>query len=107
LENIYIDYLLKEINVTFKTYQGLKIDTIYFGGGTPSLISIENLRKITGLIRQFHSLNKDIEFTMEVDPGTFTADYLNDLVLMGVKQSFIFNRLIGYHWVSNLLMINY
>ena len=76
----YIYSLLKEIS---ENYKGENLQTLYFGGGTPSLISIELLSKV---IKKFN-LENNGEVTIEVNPDDCTMDYLKGLKEIG------FNRL--------------
>ena len=90
----YIYSLLKEIS---ENYKGENLQTLYFGGGTPSLISIELLSKV---IKKFN-LKDNTEVTIEVNPDDCNLDYLKDLKDIG------FNRLsIGSQtFDDNLLKI--
>ena len=49
--------------------QKVVLDTIYFGGGTPSLAPLSMLTAIVDAIRDSFDLADDLEFTMECDPG--------------------------------------
>ena len=76
----YVYSLLKEIS---ENYKGEKLNTLYFGGGTPSLLSVDLFSK---LLRKF-SLADKAEVTAEVNPDDCSADYLRSLNELG------FNRL--------------
>ncbi len=76
----YVYSLLKEIN---ESYNGEKLDTLYFGGGTPSLVSVELLSKV---VNKF-VLKENSEVTIEVNPDDCSFDYLSGLKNIG------FNRL--------------
>lgn len=76
----YVYSLLKEIG---ENYNGELLKTLYFGGGTPSLISVDLLSKI---IKKF-SYTSETEITIEVNPDDCTLDYLRSLKELG------FNRL--------------
>ena len=71
----YVNYLLKEIEIYSKEYDLLeKQDTIYFGGGTPSLLPIDDLEKI---LSKF-SYDKNTEITIEVNPKTVGTNKLKE-----------------------------
>ncbi|MCF7858861.1 MAG: radical SAM family heme chaperone HemW [Candidatus Cloacimonetes bacterium] len=72
--NKYVEYLLKEIKLFDKNFS-IKPKTIYFGGGTPSLLSIEHIKKI---IAQF-DLKAATEITLECNPASITADFVKEL----------------------------
>ena len=62
------------------------IETIYFGGGTPSLLKPNQLHKIIETIKAHKELREDCEVAMELDPGTFDTDKLNALHDLGVNR---------------------
>ena len=76
----YVYSLLKEIS---ENYRGEKLNTLYFGGGTPSLLPVDLLSK---LIKKF-DLAENAEVTIEVNPDDCTSDYIKSLKILG------FNRL--------------
>lgn len=71
--------LLKEIELRRDYLQGEKIDTIYFGGGTPSLLSADEIARIIDRLQQFHDLSGVKEVTLEANPDDLTAMYLRKL----------------------------
>lgn len=75
----YIYALLKDISDNYKK-EDLK--TLYFGGGTPSLIPAELLDKV---IKKFN-FQKDYELTVEVNPDDCTPEYLQTLIKLGVNR---------------------
>lgn len=75
----YVYSLLKEIS---GNYKGENLKTLYFGGGTPSLLSVDLLSK---LIKKF-LFTDDSEITIEVNPDDCTLDYLRNLKELGVNR---------------------
>jgi oxygen-independent coproporphyrinogen III oxidase len=71
--------LFKEIELRRDYLQGEKIDTIYFGGGTPSLLSADEIARIIDRLQQFHDLSGVKEVTLEANPDDLTATYLRKL----------------------------
>ena len=63
------------------------IETIYFGGGTPSLLSPAQLEKILNSIHQKFSVEPNSEITMEMNPATVTAETLRDYKSLGVNRA--------------------
>src|SRR5215213_5135981 len=49
-----------------------RIETIYFGGGTPSLLTTRQLEKILNAIHENFPVEREIEFTLEMNPATVT-----------------------------------
>ena len=62
----YINALTKE----FEMRKGLCIDTVYIGGGTPSVLTEDNINYLLKAINKNFVLNNDTEFTVEVNPKT-------------------------------------
>ena len=61
-------------------------DTIYIGGGTPSLLSIEQLDVIFEAINKLFKIDSHAEITMEVNPGDVSIDYFQGLRSLGVNR---------------------
>lgn len=78
----YLDGLEKEIS---EYYNGELISTIYIGGGTPSCLSIKQLNRLFNIVKVI-KLNKDYEFTFEVNPCDITEELINLLVLNNVNR---------------------
>src|SRR4030095_340941 len=64
-----------------------RIDTIYFGRGTHTTLSITELQRILGALRESFDIEPNSEITIEANPGSVTTDYLAQLLETG------FNRL--------------
>ena len=62
------------------------IETIYLGGGTPSLLSPEQLKALYSTIQQHYKLSKTIEFTLEANPDDITVDLLLAYKDIGVNR---------------------
>ncbi len=65
----------------------LSIETIYFGGGTPSLLSATQLEKILNSLHETFSIQENIEFTLEMNPATVTLEKLKDFKSLGVNRA--------------------
>jgi putative oxygen-independent coproporphyrinogen III oxidase len=63
-----------------------QVNTLYFGGGTPSLMPLEDVKKILTTLRTCYQVTKDAEVTVEVNPGTVDQDYLAGLKSLGVNR---------------------
>ncbi len=100
LQDEYTEALLRELSSVLNQASGLgprasvEVDSIYFGGGTPSRMSIENLRRIVSAIRgpkpEARGLAQDrrqpFEFSMEANPEDITAESLSAWREMGVNR---------------------
>lgn len=72
------------------------IETIYFGGGTPSLLSLNHLDVLLNQLSKHYSWNKKIEMTIECNPEDVSLEYLNGLKSLG------FNRIsLGIQSLNN------
>ncbi len=69
-EAAYIDALLADLEQQLAEVWGRRIDTVFIGGGTPSLISPDGLDRLLGALRARLSIRPDAEITMEANPGT-------------------------------------
>ena len=63
-----------------------KIDTIYFGGGTPSTLPLNLIEQILSGIFNNFSISPAVEITMEVNPGTIDKDFLSGLKTLGINR---------------------
>lgn len=80
----YVEVLCQEIAITPAFGQPLK--TIFFGGGTPSLLSIEQLQRILGALEERFGIAPAAEISMEIDPGTFDLVHIAGYCGLGVNR---------------------
>lgn len=81
----YIDRLLSEAE-QYGRGGRLPIDTVYLGGGTPSLLSPRQLDRIFSALYRLFSIAPDAEITMEANPGTLTSDAAREYFSLGVNR---------------------
>ena len=92
----YLNALQKEMRFYKEKIKGKKIDTIFIGGGTPSILNQNEIKILFQNIKNNFSIKDDAEITMECNPGTLTLDKLKTMKECGV------NRLsIGLQAVQN------
>ena len=77
--NRMIGAITEEIKERKHEFAEIQIDTIYFGGGTPSILSTNELSKLISLIQENYQINPDAEITLEANPDDLSQDYLSDL----------------------------
>lgn len=84
----YVKALVREIKQISETEppDNKTADTVYFGGGTPSLLSLAHLETILQTVRDSYSLTPDVELTLEMNPGTVSVQKLKDLKTLGVNR---------------------
>ncbi|MBN3989123.1 MAG: coproporphyrinogen III oxidase [Nostoc sp. NMS2] len=80
----YVEVLCQEIAITPTFGQPLK--TIFFGGGTPSLLSTEQLQRIVGELEKYFGIASGAEISMEIDPATFDLAHIAGYRSAGVNR---------------------
>jgi oxygen-independent coproporphyrinogen III oxidase len=86
LVNPYLEALKKEIKLYSLPNKYSIINTVYMGGGTPSLLSPEKVSDLTAVIRDNYRLADGFEFTLEANPETLTEQKLRAYKAIGVKR---------------------
>ncbi|MEM9272128.1 MAG: radical SAM family heme chaperone HemW [Cyanobacteria bacterium P01_F01_bin.143] len=80
----YVNYLQQEIKST--PAHNSSLQTIFFGGGTPSVLPVNNLGEILTTVAQHLGIANDAEISMEIDPGTFSKQQLQEYLSLGVNR---------------------
>lgn len=80
----YVDVLCQEIAVTPPGLQPLQ--TVFFGGGTPSLLSVPQLAQILQALEQKFGFAPHPEISMEMDPGTFSLGQMQQFKALGINR---------------------
>ncbi|TNC96772.1 MAG: oxygen-independent coproporphyrinogen III oxidase [Gallionellaceae bacterium] len=73
-EKEYVAALVRDLEMALPQIWGRKVYTVFFGGGTPSLLSGEAVREILRNVRMLLPLDMNAEITLEANPGTVEAD---------------------------------
>ncbi len=81
---LYVEQLGREIATQTNYHQPL--ETIFFGGGTPSLLTVEQLGQILKLLSNKFGIASDAEISMEIDPGTFDLAQIQGYLQAGVNR---------------------
>lgn len=78
---------LKQEMVSRKDYlHGEAVETIYFGGGTPSILKVKEIENLLGLIQEYYSVEANAEITLEANPDTLSMEYLQGLRAIGINR---------------------
>lgn len=85
-ETEYVLALLSEFDMRISELKGADIETIYIGGGTPSVLSEANLSCLIEGLKQRLDFNKVQEFTIEVNPDDVTQEFANRIVALGINR---------------------
>ncbi len=89
LRSEFVDLLLREIDLKLEAYPALggrTLQTIFFGGGTPSLLTPGELERILRKLERYFEISSDCEFTLECNPGTITLEKLRGYKSLGVNR---------------------
>lgn len=81
----YVDALIREIRNSI--YAGQGVNTIYFGGGTPSLLSSTQLDRILSALHEHFVIDERAEITLEINPGSVTAERLREFRRLGINRA--------------------
>ena len=85
-EREYITALIADFEQTLPRVWGRRISSVFFGGGTPSLLSGEAVDTLLAAVRARLPLNPDAEITLEANPGTVEATRFRDYRAAGVNR---------------------
>ena len=80
----YVEVLCQEIRIA--PIYGQPLETIFFGGGTPSLLSTAQLQSILTTLEQRFGIASKVEISMEIDPGTFDFAHIAGYRSLGVNR---------------------
>ena len=72
----YTDKLLEEIRIQSSFVREYQVDTIFLGGGTPSVLDVTDMTAIMGTLKEHYDIAPDAEITIEVNPGTVKMEGL-------------------------------
>ena len=87
----YVDALVQEVRLWGDTLlsdsrQAQSVNTVFFGGGTPSYLRPEHIRRVLDTVRSSFSVESDAEVTLESNPGDVTHDRLRSWLEAGVNR---------------------
>ena len=72
----YVELLCEEIQVCRGKVEEYQVSTVFFGGGTPSVLQGEQIKRIMETLRKVFVFETDAEISMEMNPGTVTSEKL-------------------------------
>jgi oxygen-independent coproporphyrinogen III oxidase len=84
----FVETLLLEIDLRMRLLPATErhFDTVFFGGGTPSLLSVEQMSQILAALHQHATFASNAEWTMECNPGTITTASLRGYRSLGINR---------------------
>ncbi len=85
-ETQYVDALLEDLARDLEYVQQRPLHSIFFGGGTPSLFSAEAIERILSACKKQIGFERNIEITLEANPGTFEQDRFANYRAVGINR---------------------
>jgi oxygen-independent coproporphyrinogen-3 oxidase len=85
-ETRYVDALLADLDAELPRIWGRRIESVFIGGGTPSLLSPEALDRLLQGLRARLPLRPDMEITLEANPGTFEQERFSAFRSLGMTR---------------------
>lgn len=83
----YVDYVIKELEMQAALLgEGRRVEQLHFGGGTPTFLSNDEIRKLMGAIRKNFELIEDGEYSIEIDPRKVSDETVALLGEMGFNR---------------------
>ena len=86
LEARYVQALTADLEHALPLIWGRRVHAVFFGGGTPSLLSVHALDQILSMIRARLPLSANAEITLEANPGTFEVEKFRQFRALGVNR---------------------
>jgi oxygen-independent coproporphyrinogen-3 oxidase len=78
--------ICRELAIDHGVFESHVVDTIYFGGGTPSLLSADRIAATVQILKEVFVLAENVEITLEVNPGTVDLEKVQAHVAIGVNR---------------------
>ena len=82
----YTPALVRELELWSPAAREFRVDTVFFGGGTPSLTSLDDMAAIVASMRERYEIADDVEWTLEANPSELTREHLEGLRALGVNR---------------------
>ena len=84
LHPVFLDALITEMQ--FTRHEGLQFDTLYIGGGTPSVLDVKSIDRIIESAHRSYPIDTEPEITVEVNPDTVTLEQLKGYQRAGINR---------------------
>ena len=86
LSSSYIDSTIREIQMASQVVGPAVVPTVFFGGGTPSLLPAAQLARVIGAIRSNFTIEQGVEITLEVNPDSVSRPFLDEIKSVGATR---------------------
>lgn len=81
-----VSSLKKELYLRKEELQQKQLSSLYFGGGTPSILKVDELNSIIDEVLKYFSLDENVEITLEANPDDLDKNYLKDLSKTSINR---------------------
>lgn len=85
-QRLYVEALKREIKENAGLYTEYTVETIFFGGGTPSLLKTEHIEDILSILKIYYKVSPNAEITLEANPKTTDLEKLCALRAAGINR---------------------
>ncbi len=85
-EEAYVEALISDLEQELPAVWGRRVETVFIGGGTPSLLSPEALERLLSAVRSLSGLKADAEVTLEANPGTVERGKFTEFRAAGINR---------------------
>ena len=82
----YIDQLIREIRSQGQVYPGYQVSTVFIGGGTPSILTGQQVQNLIDAVYESFPVEADAEMTIECNPGTLTEEKVESYLACGLNR---------------------
>lgn len=82
----YVAALKREIEQNAPFYRDYTVETIFFGGGTPSILQAEHIKDISNVLKVYYNISKTAEITLEANPKTTDYEKFRTLKAAGINR---------------------
>jgi len=86
LREQYVNALCREVIIQQDYLKSDTVQSIYFGGGTPSQLTVQQIGRILEAIKQIHPISSDCEITIELNPDDVNQEYADGLFQLGMNR---------------------
>src|ERR1041385_8712387 len=98
----YVQALIADIQTTRAKEVSGSVDTIYFGGGTPSMLSPNQLERILLAVHSRFEIDPKAEITIEINPGSVTKTNLTEFRALGINRASFGAQTFNNHELARL-----
>ncbi len=81
-----IFFLKKEIDLRYNELRTDTLESVYFGGGSPSLLSLKEIDSIISKVKEKFIISKNTEMTLEINPDDVSMEYIKGLKKIGINR---------------------